>query len=256
MKLGSRIERAVRRIPRLPRKWRVVRNFACTVLLAALFIFPQFDLYPRTLTGAFRRECKTNLLGEPQIIWQDNGGADREGEKVFLIAEDGERYYYGVFENLGIRGWTGAMIPWEKEGDLTLMPFELFRNYAPDDIAVLLILLHDVEGASYAHVDIPFEEKVHYGYDEEEAYAEFSETYTVGLSETVNGIMHAILLPRVPHSTDPRLNIGGAAMRAAEVAAIERLTWGGHEFPITIRLYATDGTLLREESLIYSFPQW
>lgn len=44
-------------------------------------------------------------------------------------------------------------------------------------------------------------------------------------------------------------------MRAAEVTAIERLTWVGHEFPITVRLYASDGTLLREETLTYSFPQ-
>ena len=253
-KIGDWIERAVRKIPRLPRKWRVVRNFACTLLLAALFIVPQLNLYPPTLIGAFRRECKTNLLGEPEIIWQQSVGADGEGQKAFVIADDDERYFYGVFQNYRFRGWNGNVIPWEKEGDLTLMPFEIFCD-SSRDIALDMVLLHNVEGAQYAQVDIPLENETDYGYLGEQAYAKFSETYTVGLSATVNGIMHGLLLPRVPHATDPRLDIGGAAMRAAEVAAIERLTWGGHDFSIVVRLYASDGTLLREETLEYSFPQ-
>ena len=253
-KIGDWIERAVRRIPRLPRKWRVVRNFACTLLLAALFIVPQLNLYPPTLIGAFRRECKTNLLGEPEIIWQQSVGADGEGQKAFVIADDGERYFYGVFQNYRFRGWNGNVIPWEKEGNLTLMPFEIFCD-SSRDIALDMVLLHNVEGAQYAQVDIPLENETDYGYLGEQAYAKFSETYTVGLGLHNDSIMHGILLTKTPYYVDPKENIEGAALRAAEVHAIERLTWGGHEFPITIRLYGSSGTLLREESLIYSFPQ-
>ena len=255
-KIGDRLRRVVKHIPRLPRKWRVVRNLACTVLLAALFIMPRFDLNPLTLEGAYRRECKANLLGEPEIIWQNNIGVDGEGQRAFLIADDGERYLYGVFENLGIRGWTGAMIPWEKEGDITLMPFEILNDHSlPGDIVLTLVLLHDVEGVRVGQVDIPLECKAYSGYNGEEMYAEFSETYTVYLAWAGDGILRGLLIPKVPFSTDPRLDTGGFAMRAAEVAAIERLTWGGNEFPITVRLYASNGTLLKEESMIYSFPQ-
>lgn len=257
-KIGDRVRRAVKHIPRLPRKWRVVRNLACTVLLAALFIVPRFDLHPLTLTGAFRRECKANLLGEPEIIWQDNAGVDGEGEKAFLIADDGERYLYGVFQHYGIRGWNGAMIPWEKEGGITLMPFEILNDHSlPGDIVLTLVLLHDVEGVGFGQVDIPLECKAYSGYNGEEMYAEFSETYTVGLALAGDGILRGMLLPRTEYyiEADPKQNLVGYAERAAEVAAIERLTWGGNEFPITIRLYASDGTLLKEESLIYSFPQ-
>lgn len=174
-KIRDWIKRILRRIPRLPRKWRVVRNLACTLLLAAVFIVPQFDLYPRTLARAFQRECQANLLGDPEIIWQDGVGAD--GQKVFLVADDGDRYFYGVFQDYGLRGWNGSLIPWEKESGLTFMPFEIFCDPGRD-IALKLLLLHDVEGASYAQVDIPLE-----------AYDQFSETYTVGLSATVKGIM-------------------------------------------------------------------
>lgn len=255
-KIGNRLRRAVKHIPRLPRKWRVVRNLACTLLLAAVFIVPQIDryLYPMTLAGAFRQECQSNLLGEPEIIWQDSAGADGEGERVFLVADDGERYFYGVFEDLGLIGWGGYLIPWEKGDGLTFMPFEIFCD-SSRDIALDLVLLHDVEGARYAQVEIPLELESHYGYDGKQAYAEFSQTYTVGLGLYSDSIMHGIMLPQTPYYADPKEDIEGAAMRAAEVGAIERLTWGGHEFPITIRLYATDGTLLREESMIYSFPQ-
>ena len=257
-KVRDRIERAVRKIPRLPRKWRVVRNFACTLLLAALFIAPQLNLYPLTLTGAFRRECKANVLGKPEIIWQDNAGADVEGQKAFLIADGGDLYYYGVFENLGALGWTGGMIPWEKEGGLTLMPFEIMQNHIPpEDIAMLLVLLHDVEGVGFGQVDLPLKWETHYGYDGEEAYAEIDETYTVGLAADDDGILRGMLLPQTEYyiEADPKQNLVGYAERHAEITAIERLTWGGNEFPITIRLYASDGTLLKEESLIYSFPQ-
>lgn len=253
-KIGDLIRRVLRRIPRLPRKWRVVRNLACTLLLTAVFIIPQLNLYPRTLNGAFRRQCKSNLLGEPEIIWQDSAGADGEGEKAFLVADGGDRYYYAVFQNLGISGWRGSMVPWEKEGGLTFMPFEIFCD-SQSDIALQLLLLHDVEGAQYAQVDIPLELKVYYGYDGAEADAEFSQTRTVGLGLHSDGIMHGLLYPQSPYYADPKENIEGAALRAAEVGATERLTWGGHKFPITIRLYSSNGTLLREESLIYSFPQ-
>lgn len=255
-KIGDWIERAVRRIPRLPRKWRVVRNLACTVLLAALFIVPQLNLYSPTLIGAFRRECQSNLLGEPEIIWQQSVGADGEGQKAFVIADDGERYFYGVLQNYGLRGWNGNVIPWEKDGDLTLMPFEIFCD-SSRDIALDMVLIHDVQEAQFAQVDIPLEWESHYGHNGEKAYAKFSETYTVGLGlyNDSDSIMHGIMLTQTPYYADPRENMEGAALRAAEVGAIERLTWGGHVFPITVRLYASDGTLLREETLEYSFPQ-
>lgn len=260
IKIGDRIERILRRIPRLPRKWRVVRNLACTMLLVAVFIVPQIDryLYPLTLAGAFRRECEANLLGEPEIIWQDSAGADGEGERVFLVADDGERYYYGVFQNYGLRGWNGNLIPWEKEGDLTLMPFEITQNHMPpEDIAMLLVVLHDVEGVGFGQVDIPLEWETNYGYDGEEVYAEINETYTVGLALAGDGILRGMLLPQTEYyiAADPKQDLVGYAERHAEIVAIERLTWGGNEFPITIRLYASNGTLLREESMIYSFPQ-
>lgn len=258
-KIGNRIERMVRHIPRLPRKWRVVRNLACTVLLAAVFIVPQLNLYPLTVTAVFERECQANLFGEPEIIWQNDIGSDGEGQRVFLVADDGERYFYGVFQNYGLRGWNGDMIPWEKEGDLALMPFEILRYDSPDDIVLELVLLHDVEGAWRAEVDIPLALKVYYGYDGEEAEAEIDEIYTVALTPDltpgVSCVLRGFLLPRVPASTDPRLGIGGAAERAAEVGAMERLTWGGNEFLITVRIYGSNGTLLREETLNYSFPQ-
>ena len=260
MKLGNRIKQAVRRIPRLPRKWRIVRNLACALLLAAVFIIPQLNLYPVTVNAAFERECQANLFGEPEIIWQNDVGTDGEGQRVFLIADDGERYFYGVFQNYGLRGWNGDMIPWEKEGDITLMPFEILRNYSPDNIVLNLVVLHNVEGALRAEVDIPLALEVHYGYDGEEAYAEINETYTVALTQDltpgIGSVLRGFLLPRVPTSTDPRLGIGGAAERAAEVGAMERLTWGGNEFLITVRIYGSNGTLLREETLNYSFPQW
>ena len=253
MKLGERIERMIHRIPRLPRKWRVVRNLACTVLLAAVFILPRFDPEPLTPTHAFYRECRANLLGQPEIIWQQAVG---DKDKLFFVADDGDRYIYGVFQRSGLLGWQGSVIPWEKdESGLTLMPFTITRD-SMTDIALTLVLFHDVEGVRRAEVDIPLENEAEFGYHGESAYAKFSETYTEVLLPNGEGVLEGIMLTRTEFYEDPGENIEGAAYRYAEVSAIERLTWGGHKFPITVRLYDNSGNVLREEKLEYSFPQW
>lgn len=249
---GSMIERAAKRIPRLPRKWRIVRNLGCALLLAAVFVLPQLNLYPPTLMSAYRRACTASLLGEPEIIWQQSVGAD--GDRAFLVADAGNCYVYGTFHSRGLfLGWAGSVLRWSKS-DLTLMPFQITFD-SSNDIALQLVLFHDVEGARYAEVDISFVQEINYGYNGQYADACYRKTRTVTMVPDSGGVMFAILTPESPFYSDPAENIEGAALRAAEVAAIERLTWGGNEFPITIRLYGEDGTLLLEEDMIYSFER-
>lgn len=64
--IGNWIEKQLRRIPRLPRKWRVVRNLALS-LLAALFIWIAVGS-PLPLMVEFRRAERSLLVGPTEVL--------------------------------------------------------------------------------------------------------------------------------------------------------------------------------------------
>lgn len=174
--IGNWIEKQLRRIPRLPRKWRVVRNLTLS-LLAALFIWTAAGS-PLPLMAEFRRAERSLLIGPTEVIahvesdafavddvpdilkeHQSSWGYDRllermEDLKHVIVGERGNLLTW--FVSTG-SGWSycGAR---EKDGEVTLWPIHTEistsnQTEARVSTAKVIVLHTEVPGAYHASLE-------------------------------------------------------------------------------------------------------
>ena len=234
-KIGDRIRRAVKHIPRLPRKWRVVRNLICCVLLL-LFIW--YAMGPPVLTAekAFRRAERADLSEPSEIILrieQDN--------VVYFIGRGSDEYLIGSGRFAGLRGWFGSVRHLEKTDEIIVVPL---KSYESSLVAMQMLLFSEVEDAVRGEVDITASAEGKFN----GTPFHYCETYTIRFEPVADGLLTGWLYPI---NSDEDTWEGYVERRALREIYDEYTT-----LPIEIRLYNAAGELIHRTNGEYSYPDY
>lgn len=120
------------RLPRLPRKWRIIRNLAAVLLIAAalpvLLDFPAF-----TADQAFRQAERQFLMSPSELVLRVGNGYLTRGEDWVAVGQVRRhssmgpyQKYQGILNNVLPRDELAvAMIPGEEDGIYTAAAFGL-----------------------------------------------------------------------------------------------------------------------------------
>lgn len=233
--IGSWIENMLRRIPRLPRKWRVVRNLICSVLLMALI---WCALGPPVLTAekALRRAAQADLSEPYEIIYR----YEEEGQ-VYFVGSGAKEHLIGSSRLNGIRGWTGEIRHLKKNGDAVIVPLKSFESSLT---ALQILMFCDLDGVARAEVDITAaDEGLFNG-----TPFNYCETYTIHFEPVADGFLTGWLYPV---NSDEDTWDGYIERRA-----LRKIFNENKKLPIEIRLYGSSGQLMLKETKEYSYPEW
>lgn len=137
--MKGKMKRILSRLPRLPRKWKLVRNVICS-LLAVYFIWVFFDCRSVTAVAAFRRMEREEMVGPSEIVYRTE-----IGEQVWFVGKVSDGY--PVFATRGsFFGWYDyCFYYWEKASDITLVALTTHILSSGRD-AVEILLLHELNG--------------------------------------------------------------------------------------------------------------
>lgn len=233
--IGNWIEAMVRRIPRLPRKWRVVRNLVCIVLLL-LFIWCALGIPVLTAERAFRRAEQANLKEPSEIIYRME-----EDNNVCFVGKGTDEYLIGRFSSSGFYGWNGSVQYWEKTGKATLVPFQSHgAGYSSQE----MLLFYEIDGVARGEVDLTVSDE---GTFNNVPYS-FSEAYTIQFEPAGDGVLTGWLNAKTPDDDSWESYV--------ERRALRKIFDEYEKLPIEIRLYDSEGKLVLQETKEYSYPGW
>lgn len=233
--IGNWIENRIRRIPRLPRKWRVVRNLICCVLIL-LFIWCALGPPVLTAEKAFRRAERADLSEPSEIILRIE-----QDDVVYFIGRGADEYLIGGGNFAGFRGWQGFARHLKKSGDATMVPLKSFES---SFVPLQMLLFSEGDGVVSGEVDITASDE---GVFNDTPFS-YCETYTIQFELVADGLLTGWLYPI---NSDEDTWEGYVERRALRKIFDEYAT-----LPIEIRLYNAAGELLLQENCEYSYPDY
>ena len=237
----SLVQKLSRRIPRLSRPWRVVRNLLCiplTVYLIWLFAGGN----PLSPQWAFRREETLEMVGPSEILCEARYRYYYSTDYIWFLGETEGGYTSMSCSRSGgfLGGWSGRLAYWPRGEEVTMVVREGTRN--PDVYeAAWVYLLGDASDAVRAEVDITFQQSGHLN---DRPY-DFDRVYTVECTRNEEGILCGLLAP-----TDQSEDLWTATVEELGLGGLFEYRAG---LPVTVRLYGSNGELLLQTSFEYRY---
>lgn len=167
--MKGKLKMTLSRLPRLPRKWRLVRNVIC-ILLAVYFIWLFLDCRSMTLMGAFRRTEREQMLGPTEVVYRIE-----DGEVTWLFSEAADGYLaFGARWGLG---WYNSHFTyWDKGENMTLIP--ALDYYDSEVDRAQMLLFHELNGVVRGEAKVTLDATVGFHYSDGRAEEEGSVTET------------------------------------------------------------------------------
>lgn len=236
--MKKKLKMALSRLPRLPRKWRLVRNVIC-ILLAVYFIWLFLDCRSLTMMGAFRRTEREQMLGPSEVVYRTKDGA-----ATWLLGKITDGYLAtGVRWDLGWK--TRYFTFWEKGENVTLVPVGYYPQGRADSVE--LLLFHEMNGVVRGEAEVTLNATVGFGDGDVKAYEEGSvtETYLIQFEPCGEQALAGWIEPHFPDD--------GSLKNRTEKYAIGTVFGSDEILSFVVWLYDGEGNVVYHGTIEYSY---
>lgn len=235
--MKKKLKMALSRLPRLPRKWRLVRNVIC-ILLAVYFIWLFLDCRSITLMGAFRRTEREQMVGPTEVVYSTKNG------KVTWLFSEAEDGYLAAGMRWGL-GWnTSHFTFWDKGENVTLTPALDYGDLEVDRAQMLLF--HALNGVVRGEAEVTLGATVGFGYpDGSREEGNVTETYRIQFEPCGEQVLTGWIEPHYPDN--------GSLESRTEKWAIASVFDGNQTLSFEVWLYDGQGELVYHDTVEYRY---